>query len=185
MEQWKEITGYEGLYQVSSCGRVRSQHKTGNRILKQHISRGYCYVTLIEDNRRIMTLVHRLVAMAFLENPEDKPCVNHKDGNKENNSVGNLEWVTQSENIRHSYDVLGRRTRKGQRHTEESKEKMRQNFKKRGESHNAKRVRNIETGEIFDCVKSASEKYGEKASGISLCCKGKRNICKGYHWEYA
>lgn len=185
MEQWKDIPGYERLYQVSTKGNVRSYHKAGNRILKQHISKGYCYATLIDDNRRKMVLVHRLVAQAFIENTENKPDVNHKDGNKTNNNVENLEWVTKSENSIHSHRVLGRKTRKGEHHTEEAKEKMRKNFKKCGESHNAKKVRNVETGEVFDCVKSACEKYGEKAAGISLCCKGKRKICKGYHWEYA
>ena len=111
MEIWKDIEGYEGLYQVSNLGRVKSIYGwCGNRfvkrtkILKLKINnKGYTKVYLYKNKKSKMFFVHRLVAMAFVPNPNNLPQVNHKDGNKLNNSIGNLEWCTCSENIKHAY----------------------------------------------------------------------------------
>ena len=125
MEQWRDIAGYEGLYQVSNIGRVRSldreiNHPNNgqiNRIVKRgriikvrqnKYRNGYVEVTLTNSNGKPNThRVHRFVALAFIPNLNGKPEVNHIDGNTENNTVENLEWVTRSENLRHAFNVLG------------------------------------------------------------------------------
>lgn len=105
-EIWRDVKGYEGLYAVSDIGRVKSLNYrcTGREwFLSQGIAKiGYPVVVLCKDKIQKMHYVHRLVAEAFLNNPLNKPEVNHIDGNKENNTVGNLEWVTYSENQRHA-----------------------------------------------------------------------------------
>jgi len=105
MKWWKKIEGFEN-YEICYVGLVRNI-KT-KRILKQEKCKGYLRVSLCKDNVVKRFLVHRLVATYFLENKENKKCVNHKNGDKEFNHFLNLEWVTHSENERHSYDVLGK-----------------------------------------------------------------------------
>ena len=103
-EEWKPIKGYEGLYEVSNMGRVKSLHRSKGIILKQSIhTNGYMYAGLYKNGTRISKRVHRLVATAFIRNPNNYDVVNHKDGNKKNNTVDNLEWCTRSYNIRHAY----------------------------------------------------------------------------------
>ena len=115
-EVWKDIEGYEGLYQVSTCGNVKSLPKvrrngTGTYIQKERLlkpsntSTGYKKVELCKDGKRKGFKVHRLVAIAFIPNPDNKPEVNHIDGNKINNNIDNLEWVTSSENSVHAYET--------------------------------------------------------------------------------
>ncbi len=112
MEEWRDIIGYEGRYQVSSEGRVRSVervHMAGcaprpipERVLAlQDHYRGYRFVVIRIDMKRYKHFIHRLVAAAFHPNPDDKPYVNHRDRNKTNNHVSNLEWVTEKENTEH------------------------------------------------------------------------------------
>ena len=119
-EVWKDITGYEGLYQVSNLSRVKSldrykKAKSGKlyirkgRVLKSIINGSkYYQVCLYKNNTQKIILVHRLVAKAFIPNPDNKPQINHIDNNPSNNNISNLEWTTQSENIRHA-DKQGRR----------------------------------------------------------------------------
>lgn len=111
-EIWKDIEGYEGLYQVSNLGKVRSLvSHWGNKLLVPRIkkaalnSKGYERVGLSKNKRMIQIFVHRLVAIAFIPNPENKPCVNHIDGNHRNNCADNLEWCMQKENIKHAFDT--------------------------------------------------------------------------------
>jgi hypothetical protein len=108
-ETYKDIKGYEGRYQVSNLGNVYSTPKDGkpNRLLKQEISvrsnsTTYRRVSLSKEGKVTRIQVHRLVAEAFIPNPENKPMVNHIDNNGANNSVTNLEWCTHSENMEHS-----------------------------------------------------------------------------------
>lgn len=115
-ERWRWVPGYEGLYLVSDMGRVMSVPRkvvhgpnTG-RVLKQtYCGSGYLRVSLCSKGASKAFSVHRLVAEAFIPNPDEKPQVNHKDGNKSNNVLANLEWVTASENTIHSYRYLPRK----------------------------------------------------------------------------
>lgn len=101
MEIFKDIPGYEGKYQITSWGRVYNVDR-GSFITPEHHHKGYLRVDLFDRNgKRTHYKVHRLVGMAFIPNPENKPQINHKDGNKENNSFTNLEWVTNDENVDH------------------------------------------------------------------------------------
>src|SRR5688572_79444 len=118
MEQWKDIQGYEGKYQISDCGNVRRireyainsrvKSKTPERNLTPMYNRqGYVKVQLRKDNGFKNYFVHRLVASHFLNNDGDKKTVNHKNGIKDDNHLSNLEWCTQSENNYHKYRELG------------------------------------------------------------------------------
>ena len=198
MEEWRCVDGYP-LYEVSNTGRVRNV-RTG-KMLNGHDKRGYLVAALYNEGHKLQIGIHRLVAQAFLEPDPLRHFVNHKDGNKSNNNAENLEWVTASENQTHAIRVLGRKmgmsgkshsenarnklrdARLGTRLSDETKLRMSESAGKRGESHLSKKVRNVETGEIFDCITSAGEKYGGRRN-ISLCCNGKRKRSGGYHWEY-
>ena len=168
MEVWKDIPGYEGKYQVSNMGAVKSlprDDKFCKRpyevILKTFIcGSGYQEVILKNNGKRKPKLIHRMVAEAFLPNPSGKREVNHIDGDKNNNAYTNLEWVTPSENIRHSYDVLQNKSY-------------------------SRKVMCIETGEVFDSLKAAAEMYSLQLPLIWKCCNGKQKKTGGFHWRYA
>ena len=117
MTEWKDIAGYDGYYQVSNDGQVRSCERTvkdskcvrvfKGKILTQTEHNGkqpYYYVSLSYGGNIVKRMTHRLVAETFIPNPDNKPQVNHKDGNVHNNSVSNLEWVTNAENTQHAYN---------------------------------------------------------------------------------
>lgn len=118
MSEWKVVEGFSE-YDVSNDGLVKSR----TTMLRQHLNaKGYCQVWLSKNGGRKKVFVHRLVAEAFVPNPHNKPQVNHKDGNKANNTADNLEWVTGQENILHSFNTLGRK------HTGGRKRKIRRKF---------------------------------------------------------
>lgn len=175
-EIWKDIVGYEGLYQVSNLGRVKSLNKMAGwsdraeKILTPRKIQGYLIAHLGCCNKFKNMSVHRLVATAFIPNRENKPCVNHIDGNKLNNNVENLEWCTRSENDRHAF-------RTGLRFAPKYwKDKV-------GCEHpKSKRVKCIETGEIYDSINIANKKFN--TTHIGGCCRGERNTAKGYHWRF-
>lgn len=103
-EVWKQVVGYEGLYEVSDLGRLKNV-KT-KYITDGHRSQsGYAVTGLRMNNKSKASFLHRLVAIAFIENPENKPCVNHKNGLRHDNRVINLEWATVRENIVHGYGL--------------------------------------------------------------------------------
>lgn len=113
MEQWKDVLGYEGVYQISNLGNVkRLSTVLHDRFYKEKLltichnsGTGYDFVCLRKNNRDKNFSVHRLVAQAFIPNPRNLSDVNHIDGNKRNNSVENLEWCTRSENLKHALDI--------------------------------------------------------------------------------
>lgn len=123
-EIWKEITGYEGYFEVSNLGNFRSKdrvikYKTsgyrnypGKTLKTEVIEEGYKRITLMKEAKKTRYMCHRLVAQEFVPNPENKPFINHKNGDKGDNRAENLEWVTQEENENHSITVLGK-TMKG------------------------------------------------------------------------
>lgn len=160
MEIWKDIEGYEGLYQVSNQGRVKSlnYHRTGKeRTLKQGLTHaGYYQVKLWKNGEYKWHKAHRLVAKAFCDGYEDNLVVNHIDENKTNNHYTNLEWVTQRENSMMS-----------------SKN-----------PHKGKAVRCIELDTIYDSTIEAARQTGYDQSSIGKCCRGVLKTCGGYHWEY-
>ena len=194
MEQWKDIEGYEGIYQISSHGRVKSlpRHiKSGpveftskEKILKPIKSnQGYLSYILCNNGERRQLRAHRLVAQAFIPNPQNKPEVNHIDGNKQNNNVINLEWVTRSENQQHAWDnglkprLVGEKNGFYKKHhSEEAKLKL--------SKQHSKPVINIDTGEVYASISEASSKTGINLTSISNCCRGKQIKAGGYRWEY-
>jgi hypothetical protein len=110
IEIWKPLKNYEVLYEISNLGRVRSLIKKGNSLYKikktnMDVSTGYINIQLRKNNIPLTKRVHRLVAETFIPNLDNKPIVNHIDGNKKNNRVDNLKWVTYSENTLHSFKL--------------------------------------------------------------------------------
>ena len=158
MEQlgFRDIPGYEGLYGITSCGKVWSYRR--KKFLKPADNgHGYLVATLCKDDKAKHYKVHRLVAQAYIPNPEGKTEVNHIDEVKTHNYVGNLEWVSSSENKQHSPQAG-----KPKLHT---------------------KIRCIETGDIFKTQTAAAEWAGVHPCGIGDVVRGERKTCGGYHWE--
>ena len=158
-EEWKDIKGYEGKYQVSNLGRVYSFYKKD--CLKPGNSNGYFYIDLCKNGVSKSFRLHRLVALHFIPNPNNYKEVNHKDEDKTNNKVENLEWCTREYNLNY-----------GTRNKRQS-EKLKGQYK--GSKHpQARKVQCITTGKKFNTVKEAAEFYCiYDGTHISACCKGK------------
>lgn len=155
----KDVAGYEGLYAITENGEVWSYQS--NKFLKGEINRsGYIYVMLYKGRTRRAYRIHRLVAEAYIPNPKNLPQVNHKDENKTNNNVSNLEWCTNKYNI--NYGTHNQRMK-------ESKHKS---------------VICIETGKVFQSITEASIETGILKQSISHCCKGRYHTAGGYHWAW-
>lgn len=198
-EIWKDVVGYEGLYQVSNLGRVKSvaryvdrhaKHVIHKKYIKECIlkqcenSRGYPCVNLSKDGIVKPKRVHRLVAIAFIPNPENKEQINHKDGNRANPNVNNLEWVTNTENQRHSWKYLNRQNpHKGKPRPKDSIEKMKA-FWVGKVRPTCKRVFCVELNRYFDSVNDACREL-KIARHIHECCEGERHTCGGYYWKWA
>lgn len=178
MEQWKDIDGFEGMYQVSDQGKVRSVERTvkmkrggkeydmhhKGRVLRATVSKdGYEAVQLTKDSKPYTFKVHRLVARAFLHNPDNLPEVNHRDGNKTNNTVSNLEWCTRSHNIKHAFE--------------------RGLIDKQNMKFNRKKVVRSD-GVIFDSLTEAADASGSHVSDVSMCCHGRLAHTGGYGFEF-
>lgn len=162
MEEWKDIRGYEGLYQVSSEGRVKSVKRNIFRVYNDN-GYGYFMVLLSKDGEKKPFYVHRLVAEAFIPNPENLPQVNHRNEQKHQNNVENLEWCSSKYNM--NYGTAR------ERQVEKQRKKVYQ-YTKEGEL-----VRE------FDGVNQCAE-FGFEPSSVSCCCNGKRKTHKGYKWSY-
>lgn len=174
-EIWKDIKGYEGIYQVSNKGRVKSldrvvvrsdgqKQTVYERILKNYTQRGYLYVSLYSSPKQ----VHRLVAEAFIPNPENKPQVNHKDEVKTNNCVENLEWMTCKEN--NNYGTRNERVGKATR--------------KRTSKPVAQYTKDGELIKVWSSTREAGRQLGINQSNISVVARGKRKTYSGFVWKY-
>lgn len=153
MEIWRDIKGYEGLYQVSNEGMVKSLRN--NKILSLFANhKGYLQVYLTKNGEKKGFLVHRLVAKTFIPNPQNLPQVNHKDEDKTNNKVENLEWCTNDYNINYS------QSKKVYQYT----------------------LNNVLV-KIWNSTMELG-RNGFAQSCISLCCNGKKQKHKGYKWSY-
>lgn len=155
---WLDIENFPN-YEVSSDGKVRNK-KTG-RILKPQLVKGYERVVLSKGNVTKPATVHRLVAGTFFDGDHEGLHVNHIDGNKTNNFIGNLEWVTPGENLKHAYDT-GLRS---------------------APCPNPKKVRIVETGQEFPTISECARSINGSKRHISECVVGLRQTHLGYHYE--
>lgn len=180
-EIWKPVVGYEGLYEVSNIGRVRSwfnnhyQKRKVPKILKYGKRVGYFQACLYKNKGRKLLLVHRLVAQAFIPNPDNLPCINHKNEIKTDNRVENLEWCTYKHNLEYSGNI------EKAREIAHSKQlwKIANNVCKKPVLQYSK------TGELVNEYESISK--AEQQTGvynISACCLGKYKSAGGYVWKY-
>lgn len=167
-DQWLSIPGSPN-YSANRLGMVKGPKK----LLEPQLGvGGYYYVNLYKDRKIKRCRIHRVIAEVFVPNPENKPQVNHKDGNKGNNRADNLEWATASENQLHKCHVLG---------------KLPVNLDEARKIHIkrcSKSVICIETGEKFPSIKSAAKSSGLWAQNIHKVCHGVLKTTGGYHWRF-
>lgn len=179
IEIWKDIEGYEGMYQVSNMGRVRSLDRvkpnSGGQIAKGHIlpqsdnGHGYRFVSLWKFNKGRRFYVHRLVASAFIPNPNNFPIINHKDENKSNNRYENLEWCTQKYNINYG------------NHMKRLKESYIANGNNRPIDVYDKNGAFLKT---FDCSNEVCKELGVHRRGLYLVCQGVAKSYKDYRFAF-
>lgn len=176
MEIWKAIEGTNGTYEVSNTGKVRSNNYLGRgktREIKPWDNGGYLRVTLWIEGKKINRLLHRLVAEAFIPNPENKPEVNHKTGNKHKNEAVNLEWSTHKENLDHA-DTTGLRDGSVAALLKSNKKLQRPII-----------ATNVVTGEetYYPSIQAAQRVIGTK--DINAVLSGKQHKAKGHTYRYA
>lgn len=170
MEKWKSVVGYEGLYDVSNLGRIKSLPKGQfryERILKPYVNpkNGYCYVRLTKNHESKSKRVHVLVMSAFcpvnkMQGYDPEYTVDHLDGDRENNRLENLEWCSQAENTRRALAVRKR-------------------------NYFSRKVINLDTKELFDSVTDACKSVGgRKSTSICRVCSGERSAYRGFHFAY-
>lgn len=193
-EIWKDIKGFEN-YQISNLGHIKNikyHRQQKSQILKPHQKEnGYLSITLSKNGKTKIFYIHRLVANYFVDNKAGKPCVNHKDGCRNNNIAENLEWVTHSENTKHSYRELGykisKETIQKRVQTHKNNYVMSEDTKKKiGESNrknSCKRVLCIELNREFSSAAMASEWLGLTKKVVCRACRN-NTTSGGYHWTY-
>lgn len=179
-EIWKDIKGYEGLYQVSSLGNVMSlnyqNHGYAKLLTPKCNNTGRLWVELCNNNKKNAFLIHRLVALAFIENPNNYPQINHIDENPKNNNVENLEWCTQEYNIKYYLD----------RHKQERKVKnYSSKYKKRIDLKIYQYSLNGKLIKIWNNSREVCKECGWSDWSISECCRGNRKTAYGFIWRYA
>lgn len=180
-EIWRNIPNYEGLYKVSNLGRVRSVdrlvtykngvhhlHK-GKLISYDTDVNGYYYIYLYKHGKRKAFKVHRLVALAFISNPHHYPCINHKDENRQNNNVNNLEWCTVKYNNNYGHHAI-----------KERKSMLNNKLKSKPVLQYTKDGKFI--NEWPSCAEAG--RHGFDPSSVIRCCKGRSKTCGGYKWKY-
>ena len=198
MEEWRDIKGYEGIYQVSNEGRVKSKQRLArnNHTIKEKIRKpkidkdGYCCVKLWIDGISKEYFIHRLVAQAFIPNPYNKPCIDHINTNKTDNRVENLRWCTHKENtnnpisrekyLKNRYRVEGERRINIYKPTKEAVAKMAEKHKKP--------VGMYKDGKLIKRFDSAADAEREnkdyKFMSISAACNGRIKTYRGYEWKF-
>lgn len=201
IEEWRPVKGYEGYYEVSDLGRVRSLDRVvyssfkgtwKSRLVKGRILKaldngsamGYLFVNLNKNGKTKEFYVHRLVADAFIPNPNNFPIINHKDENAKNNSADNLEWCTQKYNCNYGghiervrrFLLSDKNPNRGKPRPEKFKEKVR------------KPILQFNMDGIlvkeWDSAKTAGVSLGISPSSITATCRGKHRFCKKYIWRY-
>ena len=180
---WRDVVGYEGLYQVSNTGKIRSLYRYKKELKPNITKNGYATVELFKNKKSKRLLIHRLVAFAFIENPSNLPQVNHIDENKLNNHVENLEWLTAKENMNY-----GTRKERQIANTDFSKNIYKQNAIKNGKIVSKPVLQFDKNGNLVDRYESgkqASVMTNISHSHILECCAGKRyKTVGGYIWKY-
>ena len=181
VEVWKDIEGYEGKYQISNLGNVKSLNYNGRKGVEKNLvpkvnNYGRLWVELFMNGKKKQFLIHRLVAMAFIPNPNNLPQINHIDENPKNNVVDNLEWCTGEYNVKYFYE----------RHPGHAKNR------KSSEKYNRrlnKPVNQIdENGNVVKCwedSRTITRETGKNQWSIIQCCKGERHTAYGFRWQYA
>lgn len=179
-EIWKPIKGYEGRYEVSNMGRVMSlcyKNTTQKKVMSPSPNlQGYFNLALMRSGKLKRYLVSRLVAEAFIPNPENKSQVNHINGNHQDNRVENLEWVTAKENMQHAFHVLKRKanvTQLGKYGILDPASKSVRMMSKDG-----KELR------FFGCIRDAEREMNIRSANITAVCRGRRSSAGGFKWEY-
>lgn len=200
-ETWKDVPGYEGLYQVSNFGRVKGleirfwagccYRTMSERILKPNMNKcGYFYVVLHKNKKPKTWKIHKLVALAFIPNLENKKCIDHINGFRVDNRVCNLRWCTQKENLNNP--IAKGRKRKTSPKTPQTVEKLRIGYEKKKEyiisrikRKISKPIICIETNKQYLSISEAAQKLNICRSAIGFACNGKLKQAGGYHWKYA
>ena len=189
MEKWKPIKGFEGLYEVSNKGRIKSMkryvpNRSGKMLVEEkilslaHDNKGYYRVSLCREGKQFPKKVHRIVAEAFVDNPNNKPQVNHINGIKDDNRAENLEWVTNAENQIHANRSGLRRSPKGETHyaygTDHPNNKAVIQYDDEGNF----------IAEYHSLAEAARSVGASDYSCISHCCRGVIQHSFGYRWKY-
>ena len=168
MEEWRDIPGYEGFYKISNIGNLYSVKR--KKILKpSYTDVGYLHITLYKKSSEKTFSIHRLVAMAFIPNPHNLPCINHKDEVKDNNNVNNLEWCTYSYN--NHYGTARQRLRES-------------HLNHKSLSIPVICLLNENVVQEYPSLREAERITGIKNQNISSCCRGKNKTAGGYVWRY-
>ena len=168
IELWKPVLGYEGFYEISNLGQIKSLVKKQKKIIKNcENGAGYFVVTLCRNGKRRMASIHRLVAEAFIPNPKNLPQINHKDGVKTNNLIENIEWCTAKENMNHAWDT-----------GLNSVEKL-------GTTKKVAQIKNGKTIKVWESLSSASRELGIIRTSISNCCCHRSMSAGGFCWKFA
>lgn len=170
--EFKTIRGFEN-YLIGDNGEIyNKKHQRLKRPTSNHSGKGYLYVDLYHNGTRQRCYIHRLVAEHFIGNPENKPYVNHIDGNPQNNNKNNLEWCTALENVEHASKILG---------------VMQQyNVANKNRQRAVKQIDVVtqKVVAVFDSIREAERQTGINSSYISQICRGKFKQCFGYSWCY-
>lgn len=186
-EIWKDVKGYEGLYQISNLGKIKrlsrlSYQRFGKLLLNEKVmsnvidNNGYVVVSLTNNKKQRKFLVHRLIAIHFIKNNNNLPCINHIDGNKQNNDISNLEWCSYSQNNKHALDNNLRKPPapwKGKFGTENKTSKKVGQYNLNGDLIN-----------IYPCVHEVYRKLRFPVTNIAAACRGKQKTAYGFKWKY-